>query len=564
MKQQAVGEQYPTKAQYGQDPRLTGQQQPTEFHTYESPSGQDLSILSEDDPANQRYVAGGQFYNYEMYGSLRKGGAVAFYSMECLGLLAATYSSAFSYQTLVGVARPLMSQQLTLTKEQNTAVNRLIQLPMALSVVVGLISDCYPIMGLRRKGYMIVGLIINAISVLSLAALSAKFESQPKEERSDVLMLMAIIFVGLASLGCIITYMCVHTRIIELSQRESLRNRGTIQADYLIFRRYTSITSATFNYLTMGTGSTPNISFSSAMLLLALICVLPTPVIIRYWREEHYSLPTTLKIRAQIFWKIMQQKAVWRILMFIIFFQVFLSITFSDSTRVVTGWADAAKDNSLLLATIRDVVMIITIWTWKKFFMNSLWRGYFAWAPITQVVPLLLAGILVCFDLYRDRYFYRFLQCIPYISDGITTLNLVVPLTEIIQEGSEGATVGLTLSLQRVTSTFVSTNAGALFKGSNFYDTDAAKTYSSDVATDVFLSLLLSYGINCIAFFGLIFLPSQKLDAQQLRMYGGFTKAASSIIVVASAVLLLYSMVINIMTFVPSLSCFEIAGGGGC
>ncbi|GAB9475355.1 Transmembrane protein [Globisporangium polare] len=518
--------------------------------------------------ADSRYVAGNQFYNHEMYGSLRAGGTVHFYSKECLGLVAAVFSSAFSFQSLQGVLRPLMSSKLNLTKQENVAVQRLIELPMALSFFVGLLSDCYPIMGLRRKAYMIIGMLLNAACVLSMAGISAHFEAQTTKERDPRLVTLVIVMSAFASLGCIITYMCVHTRVIELSQREALRDRGSIQVSYLVFRRLTSLVTASFSYLTLGSGAAgtePTLLLSNATLLLAVVSLLPLPIILRYWKEEQYSLPVPMKIRGQIFWKIMQQRAVWGILAFISFYALFLAVKFSDSANVVRGWAKgAANDNSLLLKTIQDVIMLLTILAWRVFFMNRSWRAFFCWAPFFQIVPQLLASALVTFDAVRDRYLYRTVMSVSFIGDGITTLNNVAPLVEIIQEGSEGATVGLVLSLQRLIGVFVSTNAQGLFRGDNFYTPADVKLDSASIRLNVFWSLVLNYGINVIALVGLIWLPAQKLDAQQLRMYGGFTKGASAAIILFAAVLFSYSAVINVMSFVPGLSCSQIAGGEGC
>uniref|UniRef100_K3WVA0 Major facilitator superfamily associated domain-containing protein n=1 Tax=Globisporangium ultimum (strain ATCC 200006 / CBS 805.95 / DAOM BR144) TaxID=431595 RepID=K3WVA0_GLOUD len=517
-----------------------------------------------------RYVAGTQFYNHEMYGSLRTGGEVRFYSIECIGLVAAVFSSAFSFQSLQGVLRPLMSSKLNLTKQENVAVQRLIELPMALSFFVGLLSDCYPILGLRRKAYMIVGMLLNASCVLAMAGISAHFEAQEaKHETPDQrLVTLLLVLSAFASVGCIITYLCVHTRVIELSQRESLRNRGAIQVSYLVFRRLTSLVTASYSYLTLGSGaagSEPNMKLSNATLLLACVSLVPLPVILKYWHEEHYSLPNTMKVRAQIFWKIMQQRAVWGILAFISFFALFLAVKFADSANAVRSWTSgAANDNSLLLKTIQDVTMLLTILAWRYWFMNKSWRAFFCWAPFLQVVPQLLASALVSFDVVRDRYAYRAIMSVSFIADGITTLNNVAPLVEIIQEGSEGATVGLVLSLQRLIGVFVSTNAQGLFRGEQYYTPSEVKLDTRSVRVNVFWSLVLNYGINLVALVGLLWLPAQKLDAQQQRMYGGFTKGASAAIIVFATVLFSYSAVINVMSFVPGLACYPIAGGEGC
>ncbi|GLD99619.1 hypothetical protein PINS_up023616 [Pythium insidiosum] len=548
-----------------------------DFDPFESPS-HDGGMVPAKDRALQaktlngggemeegRFVAGEQFYNYEMYGSLRRGDVVKFISMESFGLVAATFTSVISYQCLQSTARPYMGTQLNLTPQQNVAVLRLVELPMALAFFFGLLSDGYPIRGLRRKGYMVLGLVLNAISVVILGVISAYFESLQSKERNAGLVVLSIIMVSTASVGCIITYICVQTRVIELAQREPLQIRGSIIAEYLVFRRLTSLVGTMFTFATMGKdANTPRVEFSTAMFLLALICALPLPIIIRFWKEEYYNLPTSLKIRGQIFWKIMQQKAVWRILAFIALSAFFMGIRFSDSTAVLRKWSGTDKDNTHVVKSISDLTAVFTILLWRFFFMNTLWRRFFAWAPVMLALPSILSSILTTMDISRDRYLNRVIISFAEVAGGINMLNAVIPLTEIIQEGSEAATMGLVFTIQRVIGIFVNTNAQGLFSGDNFYDPKQIKLDTSAVRTDVLLSLLLNYGINLLALVALVFLPHQKLDAQQLRMYGGFTKAASSAIVIFALSFFLYSLTINVMTFVPSLSCYPLVGGKGC
>lgn len=533
-----------------------------DFTTYESPL--DFERGSFEDNGG-RFVAGEQFYNHEMYGSLRKGGAVDWYSLECLGLAAATFTSMLSYQALIVLVQPMYNSQLGLTSSQIVVVGRLVQLPMALSFLVGLLSDCYPIMGLRRKGYMILGCILNAVAVFSIAGLSAYFDGQGADvSRETWEVVIALILVSLASIGCIITYVCVHTRVIEYSQRESLRDRGAIQAAYLIFRRYTSVFTSVMTFLMLGTGAEPNIPVWACLVILGVVSIVPLPIVMRYWKEEVYSLNTSMKIRTQILWKIMQQKAVWRILAFIWFFTLFLGIKFSNSTSVISKWAGASGDNSLVVKSISDVVMICIMFTWRYFFMNRQWPLFFGMAPLFQIVPHLFVACMTALDVVRNRYFYRVFYSMTYVADGIGLLNTIVPVTEIVQEGSEGALIGLTLTLQRCVNIFVDTNSYGIFKGTNYYNTEEVALDTSGARWDVLLSLFLNFGLNALAWIGLFFLPSQKLDAQQLRMYGGFTKAASGCIVAFCLVLFLYSLIVTIMSFVPSAACSILVGGTDC
>lgn len=544
-----------------------------EFSAFDTPShmnrhpndDDDNSHATHEETPSQRYVAGEQFYNYEMYGSLRKGNPVSFFSWQSVGLMAAVFSSVLSYQCLQSTVRPYMASQLNLKSTESQAVQRLVEVPMTLSFFIGLLMDAYPIRGLRRKGYMVLGLVIYVVAVLALGGLSMYFEST--KERDQWLVILSILLISVASFGCIITYLCVHTRVIELAQREPLRRRGAIVADYLIFRGLTSYVGSGYAFFIFGWSgvadkvtSLGRIPFSTTMFILAFICTAPLPIILHYWKEEHYNLSTTLKVRGKIFWKIMQQKAVWRILMFIVVFTFFLTISFGDSANFISGWTGANLDNVQVVRYISDTIGILTILAWRTFFMNTLWPRFYCWAPILQVLPGVLVTILVCLDINQDRYVYRSIDSVTNISDTIRLLNPIVPLIEIIQEGSEGATVGLTLTLYRIVQVFVRTNTNGLFKGENFYNTTLAKEEDPDTRVEVMWTMMLVYAINLVALVGLFFLPSQKLDAQQLRMYGGFTKAASSAIVVFCLAFFLYSLSINIMTFIPATKCFGIVG----
>ncbi|KAE9242371.1 hypothetical protein PF004_g6655 [Phytophthora fragariae] len=122
------------------------------------------------------------------------------------------------------------------------------------------------------------------------------------------MVILVLVLVAMASIGCIITYVCVHTGVIEYSQLESLRDRGSIQASYLIFRRFVSIVTSVLSFLALGTESELNMSVSAAMVALGWLSVLPLPLVFRYWNEDVYSLNTSIKIRSQILWKIMQQR----------------------------------------------------------------------------------------------------------------------------------------------------------------------------------------------------------------------------------------------------------------
>ncbi|KAK1933867.1 hypothetical protein P3T76_011627 [Phytophthora citrophthora] len=499
-------------------------------------------------------------YNAEIYGSLRKGGAVKFFSMDCVGLVAATFSSTFSIECLNSVINPMLQEHFGLKTAELAASKHLTSIPLAFCFFIGLLSDSYPMFGFRRKGYLIIGLTTTVVSLLILSGLDGYIESLEEGTAGTELAAATITFATLASLGNIITYVCVQTRVCELAQREPLGMRGVIIGTYLIFRSVVYILTDALAYIFQKNSTHHCVS----LMVFALIIALSIPLVWKSWQEKYYSLSTPMKTRGQILWRIMQQKAVWSILMFMCFFTLFSGITFSGPTVIITVWAGASGDNSFVLQIINYGTIILTILAWRFYFMNRPWRMFYAMSTVLLIVPQLIVAILVTQDIMRDHHFYRFMTLFTSISSGISWLASMIPLTEIIQEGSEGAMVGLMLSLYFLVSAFVQTNSEGLFNGTNFYDIAEVAMDMDDARSDVLKALILNYGINALAFVGLYFLPRQKLDTQQLRSYGGYTKCASAAIVTFAVLLFVYSLVITVLTLNPSTRCLSIAGGDGC
>ncbi|KUF96115.1 Myb-related protein B [Phytophthora nicotianae] len=474
---------------------------------------------------------GQPLYNAEIYGSLRKGGAVKFFSMDCVGLVAATFASTFSMECLNSVILPMLKEHFGLKTAELAAAKRLTSIPLAFCFFIGLLSDSYPILGFRRKGYLIIGLATTVLSFFVLSGLDGYIETMEDGTAGTGLAVAIITFATLASTGNIMTYVCIQTRVLELSQREPLVCEELSPEPLLVF---------------------------------GIVVALSIPLVWKAWQEKYYSLSTPMKTRGQILWRIMQQKAVWSILMFMCFYTLFAGIAFSGPSVIISVWAGASGDNTFVQQLMYYGAMLFTIVAWRYYFMNRPWRAFYGMSIVLLIIPQLVLAILVTQDTLRDRYFYRFMTLFTSISAGIGWLSSLIPLTEIIQEGSEGAMVGLMLSLYFLVTAFVQTNAEGLLNGTNFYNIAEVALDTSEARSDVLKALILNYGINALAFIGLYFLPRQKLDTQQLRSYGGYTKCASAAIVTFAVVLFLYSLIITVLTLNPSTSCLSIAGGDGC
>ncbi|KAE9278772.1 hypothetical protein PF008_g28533 [Phytophthora fragariae] len=77
--------------------------------------------------------------------------------------------------------------------------------------------------GAASQGYMILNCSINAVAFFAIAGASALLGED--STASSGMVILVLVLVAMASIGCIITYVCVHTGVIEYSQLESLRGQ---------------------------------------------------------------------------------------------------------------------------------------------------------------------------------------------------------------------------------------------------------------------------------------------------------------------------------------------------
>ncbi|KAI9911446.1 hypothetical protein PsorP6_009768 [Peronosclerospora sorghi] len=537
------------------------------FQTDQSPPSADYSNAEampaiRDAESSVAETGGNQsLYNPEVFGSLRKGEILDFFSMDCVGLVAATFASVFSLVSLDNLMEPMLVDNFQLERGVLKASHRITSIPAAFCFFFGLLSDSYPIFGFRRKGYLIMGLSITVVSFLIISGLGAYADTFDKGD-ADIRVAVSIIAIAtLANIGNMFTFMCVRTRVIELAQREPLGMRGAIVATYSIFRFFICILTNLIAYtITTTISAKPYVSIS----IFGLIIASTIPLVWKAWQEKYYSLSTPMKTRGQILWKVMQQKAVWHILVFLSCYILFTTISFDSPVATLATWAGVSNDNVFLEQMLSYGMILVTIVVWRYYLLNRSWRIFFASSIVLLIVPQVIVAICVTEDLLRDPHFYRFMSIFPSMAAGVNWIACLIPLTEIVQEGSEGAMVGLMLSLQSLVDSFVNSNVIGLFAGSSFYDPLEVALDTSKARTEVLQTLLLNYGINALAFLGLYFLPRQKLDTQQLRSYGGYTKSASAAIVGLAVVLFVYSLIVTALALNPSTSCLRVAGGDGC
>ncbi|KAG7400931.1 hypothetical protein PHYBOEH_003842 [Phytophthora boehmeriae] len=519
---------------------------------------------------NNRFVAGNKFFNYQQFGALREGGGVSLFSNAYYGLLFATAQSSIIYAVLRYCMRPTLIHSLYLQRaESSVVIECLLSIPTTLSFFLGLLSDVAPIGGYRRKSYMITGTLLSFVMCLGMAILSATTDVKTMSEakRSDLIIYYMVLIMG-ATFGTMLSKIATDARVIELSQREPLTTRGTLQINYLLFRTGIEwiglwMTAAFVRFDEDKSNYALRLDPFWAYALLALLSLLPVPFVLRNCSErsveqiegdltsgmvvEEGSVAVmtvgpsgNASARIGAFFRMCQQRAVWQLVLFLCILLGTTRFYVGSANRVLVTMANLDPNTTLVTNALKYVPTLVAMIWWKISWSNSSWRRCVCLGIAVMVVPETFRAFMMLYvPSVRTQAFYDTIGCIPGFTDGIITIFSLIPATEIAENGSEGATQGMLLS-------FRSMIAIAMRTLSSDWMADVAPVSLDDGTSRLLLLLLIAYTVHAMSFFSVLLLPRQKLDAQQLRVYGGYSKFACIAIWVIFLVFFVYSMVVNL------------------
>ncbi|KAE9001443.1 hypothetical protein PR003_g16542 [Phytophthora rubi] len=526
---------------------------------------------------NNRFVAGNKFFNYQQFGALREGGGVSLFSASYCGLLFATAQSSLIYAALRYCMRPTLMHSLLLQRsESSVVIECLLSIPTTFSFFLGLLSDVLPIGGYRRKSYMITGTLMSFLMCMGLMILSATVdvENSTENQRSDYIVYYMVLIMG-ATFGTMLSKIATDARVIELSQREPLTTRGKLQINYLLFRTGIEwvglwLTALLIRFDDDKRNYALRVDPFWAYAVLALLSLLPVPFVLRNCNEptveqsdagmmneivaEEGSVamittaPSTISARIGAFFRLCQQRAVWQLVLFLCILLASTRFYFGSANGVFVRLAGLNANTTLVTNALKYMTTLASMVLWKIFWSNSSWRRCVCLGIAVMVIlETVRAVVMLYIPSMRSQAFYDTIGCITGFTDGIITIFSLIPATEIAENGSEGATQGMLLS-------FRSTIAIAMRTFSSDWMSDLAPVSLNDGTSHLLLLLLITYIVHGMAFFSVLLLPRQKLDAQQMRVYGGYSTFACIAIWVIFFVFFIYAMVVNLKAVADMVS----------
>jgi hypothetical protein len=519
-------------------------------------------------------------------GALRAGGRPDIWSRDYIGVLIQYVGVGMVYGTLPATVYPVLQQYLNMEGTQIVSASVLIKLPWSFKVFYGILSDCFPIFGYRRRPFMIIGWTVCGLMLLLMATtkMGKPFYIDRKlHDKKPSLWTAAdklninydapdvggklIVFMMLAALGYVGADVAADGMVVELAQREPEAVRGTTQTTiYMIRTIFVTgsiiIVGFFFNGHDYGGDFNFSLTFPQLMLILT-ICTLPVIPCTWFFIKEDKHPGVNLKNYTAEFWELLQSRAMYQVIAYKFFSGIFENYGTTVGSPVASLWAKVTPINETIANVTGHAIFALILWGTMKKGLSWNWRSMHAITMICVVVVDSLVTLLTTWDVVRSQWFWLGPPILENIPQGISFIVATYVVVELAGEGNEGAVYGLLTTVSNLSGTFASTitkNVGAAFKVTSV---DIAED-SHDVRWHVTYVYLLAYGANLCGLLFLPMLPAQKRQTQELKAKGGKSKALGAITVFYLIFALCWSIMVNVMSIYPSTKCLKLVGGKGC
>ncbi|KAE8991354.1 hypothetical protein PR003_g21577 [Phytophthora rubi] len=532
-------------------------------------------------------------------------GSIDFMSFRHIGLLVSTLFAGAFYTCLTGGLLPLLQAELELETYQAEAADVLMLLPWSYTFVWGFFSDSMPLLGSRRKAYIIAGWAMILVACFAMAILNytLEYNSLTGQEATEAALEHRVALIDgyfalfmLASFGSILALVIAEIYVVAQTRREPLEERGTALGSLVLTQFVGNLAGqlasdmAIFNITELGL--TPLVSFRETALFFMFYSLVPLFMLISMFYEDpdpppiddgetnygadesHMFIQEEMRRtssscfnKLRMHWTRLRmalaKEASTRVIRFFMIF-VFLSeftLTYPHAQlEIWCNFTDKAESSSNITM---EAMYVLAAAAWKFCALNCKWRWCIS---ISLLVVMMLPQVIFFFmaamepDM-RSQQAFLFITALRGFPRGALVILEVAIAAEIAPVGGEGAFVGIIVSMSsimRLLATTFSNGLGYMFETPSMFDTQ-------EQSGQVVFGLGLCYSIRLISIVALIFLPRQKQELQRLHRFGAQGDKSTTWWVFGSlGCAFLISAVFNLLAIIPSTACLRIVGGGGC
>ncbi|KAF0688432.1 Aste57867_19948 [Aphanomyces stellatus] len=538
-----------------------------------------LSYLSADrsTPADN-YVDGKtpvSIEDLEHGGALREGDAPVYTSPEVLAVLGQYFCVGILYGALPQVPYSILVQYFHITGAQYTSARALINLGWSFKVFVGMLSDMCPILGYRRKSYMMLGWTLCGICLTILASLShgdpydlALDKTDPYNVDVNARGTRIGLLCTLATIGYILADVPADAMVVEYAQREPEHVRGRMQTLIYGVRTLTSLTTTLIVGICLNSDKYLgtfdwDMGLNNFFIMLAVPSFAAVPM--TYWFiVDPKKEAVVWSVYRDQFWALVQRRCVWQLMLFNFFFQLFAAnCTTTAAPYVQSVWAGVENVNSSIMSAIGSIIFAIILAIMGKWGTMWNWRIWLAATTLATNAVDAVVNYLTIYGFVRNQWFYVGVPLIENVPGAVQFIITTFAIVEVADVGNEGIIYGLLTTCSNMASPF-GTMLTNWYCDSFRITTEDVLRDDDDVRNQVAYTFAIYYSFTAFACTLVVFYPSQKKMLGEWKRDGGLYPIVGGATLLMGAIMLTTAVTSNVLSMFQSTKCLRFAGGHGC
>ncbi|KAH9197800.1 hypothetical protein AeNC1_000244 [Aphanomyces euteiches] len=520
--------------------------------------------------------------------ALREGEAPDYASREIVALLAQYVTVGFMIGSMQQMSYPIFIAYYHMEGSQFNAATALIGLGWSLKVFIGLVSDCFPMWGYRRKSYMIFGWICCGICMLYLTLhdhgspfyIDRSLDGTPISKLTPAQLatqvdihagrrgtFMALIC-AIATIAFVISDVAADALVVEYAQCEPEEVRGRLQS--LVY----SIRSVSCAFATCTVGFCLNspqygghfswdIGMNGVFALLGVSNISVIPITALFVVDQKRP-PVPVRSYLGQFWRLVQKRAVWQVMIYSFLSSLMGSfITTTAAPYVKYNWAKVESINNALTGVLGHLVLAVVLAATGRYGTHWNWRYVIVVTTLSGAAIDAVVQYLTIFDIVRNQWFYLGVPLTEQLPAGINwAVNLFV-IVELAEDGNEGVVYGLLTTIGNLPAIFGSVITNIYCSYFDVSSTDI-KQDTPHVRKQVAYTYLVVYGTTIVSCLCVGMFPSQKAAVAKLKANGGSYPIVGGLVLATALAILFLSIVASMLSMFEATACLVIAGGTGC
>ncbi|ETP22943.1 hypothetical protein F441_03852 [Phytophthora nicotianae CJ01A1] len=370
-----------------------------------------------------------------------------------------------------------------------------------------------------------------------------------------------------AAFGYVMADVCADSITVELAQREPIDKRGKTQSCIYTVRTVMVIfgellTGFFFNGEEYGGDFDFSLSFPQLMIIVTVLSLPVLPMTWYFIKEEKVER-ADFKEYISGFWNLLCCRAVYQVIAYNFFANIFADFTYTASTPVASYMVDVTPINSTVSDILSNLLFMFGIMITSKWGLHWNWRWMIVCTAATVIVADCAVAMIVVWDIFRNQWFWLGPPIVVQLPYGVGWIISTFVTVELAQLGNEAAVYGLITTVTNVAAPFA-TSLTLLVDGPFNITNDRVKEDDHSVRMDITYTIIIMYAAMVFAWVFLFLLPKQKEDAQRILREGGKSKILGGVTVAYLTFAIIWSILTNVLAIFDSTSCLIIAGGTGC